>query len=208
MPSLNDTLKAVANIDNVDGWTVSTIGSLVPDIRIFKGPRLRTDNINVTGINDGKQVEPYFTPSAILQEKADSVKYLDLARATKKQLHDFDIVRLHREDIVITRSGSIGRASMITEQFDNVITSDDMIRVRINDEYLRHYVYCYLQSKEAIDQMMRNEYGSIQQHLEPAHVSGLLIPVPDDLSLLDDIVKASKNAFIKRKNLILRCRVE
>ena len=199
MPSLNDTLKAVANIDNVDGWTVSTIGSLVPDIRIFKGPRLRTDNINVTGINDGKQVEPYFTPSAILQEKADSVKYLDLARATKKLLHDFDIVRLHRGDIVITRSGSIGRASMITEQFDNVIASDDMIRVRINDEYLRHYVYCYLQSKEAIDQMMRNEYGSIQQHLEPAHVSGLLIPVPDDLSLLDDIVEASKNAFIKKE---------
>ncbi|WP_027868894.1 N-6 DNA methylase [Eubacterium sp. AB3007] len=199
MPSLNETLRAVANIDNIDGWSVTTIGQLVPDIQIFKGPRLRTDNINVSGPNDGAQVEPYFTPSAILQEKADSVKYLDLSRATKKQLHDFAIVRLKRGDIVITRSGSIGRASMITQQFDKVIASDDLIRVRINDEYLRHYVYCYLQCKEAVDQMMRNEYGSIQQHLEPAHVSNLLIPVPDDMALLQPIIDASKAAFTSKE---------
>ena len=195
MPSLNKTLKDVANIDNVEGWSVTTLGQLVPGIQIFKGPRLRTDNINVNGITEGAQVEPYYTPSAILQEKADSVKYLDLARATAKQLKDFQKVRLHRGDIVITRSGSIGRASIITAQFDNVIASDDMIRVRIDDENLRYYIYCYLQSKEAIDQMMRNEYGSIQQHLEPVHISNLLIPVPDDLSKLETIILLSKEAF-------------
>ena len=70
-----------------------------------------------------------------------------------------------------------------------------MIRVRIDDENLRYYIYCYLQSKEAIDQMMRNEYGSIQQHLEPVHISNLLIPVPDDLSKLETIILLSKEAF-------------
>lgn len=199
MPSLNETLRMVANIDNIDGWNVTTIGQLVPDIQIFKGPRLRTDNIIVSGPDQGTNVEPYFTPSAILQEKADSVKYLELSRATKKQLHDFAIVRLKRGDIVITRSGSIGRASMITNQFDGVIASDDLIRVRIKNEELRHYVYCYLQNKEAIDQMMRNEYGSIQQHLEPEHISNVLIPVPEDLGLLSSIIEYSKTAFTKKE---------
>ena len=199
MPSLNNTLRAVASIDEINGWSVTTIGQLVPDIQIFKGPRLRTDNINVSGPNDGKKVEPYYTPSAILQEKADSVKYIDLSRATKKQLHDFQIVRLHRGDIVITRSGSIGRVSMITKQFDNVIASDDMIRVRINNLDLRHYVYYYLQSKEALDQMLRNEYGSIQQHLEPAHISNMLIPIPNDTMLLLNIINESKESFRKKE---------
>lgn len=199
MPALNATLKNVQKIDEMEGWSVTPLGQLVPGIRIFKGPRLRTDNINVSGPEEGDQVEPYFTPSAILQEKADSVKYVDLSRATHKQLHDFNLVRLHRGDIVITRSGSIGRVSMITKQFDHVIASDDMIRVRMDDEFLRYYVYCYLQSKEAVDQMMRNEYGSIQQHLEPIHVSNILIPVPDDLSILNDIVAASKDAFEKKE---------
>lgn len=83
MPSLNETLRTVANMDNIEGWNVTTIGQLTADIQIFKGPRLRTDNINVSGPRDGGQVEPYYTPSAILQEKADSVKYLDLSKASK-----------------------------------------------------------------------------------------------------------------------------
>lgn len=199
MPTLNKTLRDVANIDNVDGWTVTTIGQLTTGIKIFKGPRLRTDNLNVSSESEGNNVEAYYTPSAILQEKADSVKYIDLAKASKKQLKDFSIVRLKKGDIVITRSGSIGRVSMITEQYDNVIASDDMVRVRIPDERLRHYVYCYLQSKEAKDQMLRNEYGSIQQHLEPVHISNLLIPIPDDNSLLDSIVDCSIDSYNKKE---------
>ena len=110
------------------------------------------------------------------------------------------MVRLQRGDIVITRSGSIGRVSMITRQFNNVIASDDLIRVRIPDEFLRHYVYCYLQCKEALNQMMRNEYGTIQQHLEPIHIHNLLIPVPEDLRELNGIVNASKAAFSQKEN--------
>lgn len=47
--------------------------------------------------------------------------------------------------------------------------------------------------------MMRNEYGSIQQHLEPAHISNLLIPVPNDMSLLQPIIDASKTAFQEKE---------
>ena len=200
MPTLNQSLKEIANIDNKKGWTVTTLGQISKGVRIFKGPRLRTDNLNTNGPSGAEHVEPYYTPSAILQEKADGVKYLDLRKATKKQLKDFDMVRLQRGDIVITRSGSIGRVSMITRQFNNVIASDDLIRVRIPDEFLRHYVYCYLQCKEALNQMMRNEYGTIQQHLEPIHIHNLLIPVPEDLRELNGIVNASKAAFSQKEN--------
>ena len=102
------------------------------------------DNLKVSGTNNTGRIEPYYTPSAILQDKAESVKYLDLKRATKKPLKGFKAVRLERGDIVITRSGTIGRVSMLTRQFNfkNVIASDNLIRVRIPDESLRRERQC------------------------------------------------------------------
>ncbi len=105
---------------------------------------------------------------------------LDLSKATKKQLDTIEKLRVYRGCIVVTRSGSIGRVSMITQQFDGIIASDDLIRLIIPDEELRLYIYFYLQSKYAQDQMKMNEYGSIQQHLEPYHVAEILIPIPNE----------------------------
>jgi restriction endonuclease S subunit len=90
--------------------------------------------------------------------------------------------------LLITRSGTIARVSMVTVKHHGAIVSDDMIRVRIADEALRAYVYAYLQTDFALGQMKRNEYGAVQQHLEPRHVAGIMIPIPDDLSLLTAVV--------------------
>jgi len=186
MPSLNATLKKVANIEEVPGWGVVTLGQLNKDIRIFKGPRLKSETLIVeTKIN--KSTEIYYTPSAILQEKSDSIKFLDLAKASKQQIDTINKLRVNRGDIVITRSGSIGRIAYITQQLDGVIASDDLIRVCINNENMRHYVFFYLQSKFAQDQMKMNEYGSIQQHLEPNHVKDMIIPIPENLSQLENL---------------------
>jgi len=71
---------------------------------------------------------------------------------------------------------------------DGQIVSDDMIRVRIDDEPLRMYVIGFLLSDNAQRQMLKNEYGTIQQHLEPSHVSRLLIPIPDQWEAVSDII--------------------
>lgn len=196
MPSLNATLKKVAGIEEQDGWSVITLSQINKDIKIFKGPRLKSENLNVENIqNDTTEI--YYTPSAILQEKSDSIKYLDLSKATKQQLDTIEKLRVHRGDLVITRSGSIGRVAYITQQHDNVIASDDLIRVCIADENLRYYVYFFLQSLYAQDQMKINEYGSIQQHLEPIHVKDLLIPMPEDLSKLESCIQTAKDFIAK-----------
>ena len=196
MPSLNNTIKTIQSIDDISGWEVLTIGQLTKDVRIFKGPRLKSENLIVEKIKN-PDTEIYFTPSAILQDKPDSIKYLDLSRATKQQLETIKQLRVHKGDIVITRSGSIGRVSYITEQLDNCIASDDLIRVCINDELLRYFTFFYLLSNFAQDQMKRNEYGSIQQHLEPYHVRDILIPVPDDKEQIAKVIRAGKS-FVQK----------
>lgn len=194
LPNLHATIKKIESIDGTEGWSVSTIGQSFEGIKVFKGPRLKTENIVVEAkINDS--VEPYYTPSAVLQEKGESVKLFNLDIANEKQLKDFDTVRVNRGDILITRSGTVGRVAMITNRLDNAIVSDDMIRVIIPDEFKRFYVYAYLQSKDAYDQMIRNEYGAVQQHLEPQHIKDIIIPIPDSWDEVENIVNITKAYF-------------
>lgn len=178
LPHLNETLEKVAGLDGKDGWTVTTLGELQPNIKVFKGPRFKSENIIVE--DHGPSTELYYTPSALLQERSESAKIIDVSRATQAQSRTIAAIRVYRGDIVITRSGSIGRVNFITAKYNGAIVSDDLIRVRIPDELLRLYVFGFLQTKFAQDQMLRNEYGAVQQHLEPDHIRDILVPLPDD----------------------------
>jgi len=80
LPNLHETIKKVEAIDEKEGWSVSTLGQAIPRIKIFKGPRLKTENIVVDNMVN-ESVEPYYTPSAILQEKGESAKLFDLSLA-------------------------------------------------------------------------------------------------------------------------------
>lgn len=189
LPNLNETIKNIESIDDKEGWVVTTIGQIEKGIKIFKGPRLKSENLVVE--NMGPNIEPYYTPTAVLQEKGESAKLFNLAIASKSQINALNAVRVFRGDILITRSGTIGRVAFITQRLNNAIVSDDLIRVRIKDEFIRHYVFSFLKTKAAYDQMIRNEYGAVQQHLEPNHIRDILIPIPDDLDTIKHVVESS-----------------
>ncbi len=204
LPNLNETIKQIESIDGVEGWSVTTIGQIEGGIKIFKGPRFKSENLIVE--ENGNGVEPYYTPSAVLQEKSESAKLLNINFASDRQKAVIDAVRVYRGDIVITRSGTIGRVAFITRRLDGAIASDDLIRIRIQNEVLRLYVYQFLQTEMALNQMLRNEYGAVQQHLEPNHVADILIPVPDDLAELDNIISLTKEQIRLKEELEISTR--
>ncbi|MGP4063458.1 N-6 DNA methylase [Oceanobacillus sp. M65] len=199
MPHLNETLRKVAQVEDIPNWSVVTLGTIDNDIQIFKGPRFKSENLIIEDITEEQLaeplVEPYYTPSAILQDRSDSIKYLDLSQASERQLDMIGKLRVKRGDLLISRSGTVGRVSLVTNQHDNAIVSDDLIRVIIPDEDIRYYVYHYLLSKYAQDQFKMNEYGTIQQHLEPAHVRETLVPLPDDIEQVREIINQSKRSI-------------
>jgi type I restriction enzyme M protein len=148
LPHLNETLRLVQQVDERPGWSVMSLSQVEQGILIYKGPRIKTENLIVDEELAGQpDVEPYFTPSAVLQDKRDSVKWLDMAKANAKQEKAFEAVRVKRGDLLVTRSGSIGRVAYITGALNDAIVSDDAIRIRIADPTLRAYVYAFLQSK-------------------------------------------------------------
>lgn len=197
-PHLNESIATVRKFDELDGWSVTTLGQLERGISIFKGPRLKTENVIVSNVKANDNIVGYFTPSAMLQDKRDSAKYIDLSKASAKQIRDFNTVTVNEGDLLLTRSGSIGRLAYVSSIMDGQIVSDDMIRVRVPSERIRAYVAAFLLSDNAAAQMLMNEYGSVQQHLEPSHVRDLLVPIPDNWDEAADFIDSGR-AFIQSK---------
>ena len=197
LPNLNKTIKDIEEIDGKNGWTVTTLGQIAQDVVIFKGPRIKTENIIVEAPGEG--IERYFPPMAVLQEKSESAKLIDTKRASKKQLHTIKVLRVQHGDLLITRSGTIGRVAYATKRLVGVVVSDDMIRVRIKDETIRFYAYAYLQSFAGYNQMLKNEYGSVQQHLEAKHISTIIVPVPPKWDDVNQIIDATRAAIVARE---------
>ncbi|MBI2304720.1 MAG: N-6 DNA methylase [Chloroflexi bacterium] len=181
LPAYNDSIKRAMQLGEQEGWTIKTIGNIDP--HVFKGARFRRQNLETTR-REGSDLEPFFTPAALLQDRADSIKFLDLAKATKAQREDIEASRAQRNEILVTRSGSIGRVMYVTAQLDGALISDDLIHVRIAEPDLRYYVYLMLKANIGQYQMMRNEYGSVQQHLEPKHVRDIIVPIPEDRNVI------------------------
>jgi len=193
LPDINETIRKLEAIDGKAGWSITTLGQISLGIRIFKGPRLKSENLIVE--TNGPNIEPYYTPSAVLQEKGEGAKLLDISLASNNQLKAIAGIRVKHYDIVITRSGTIGRVAVITNRLANAIVSDDLIRVRVNDKKLMFYILSFLRTKEAYDQMIKNEYGSVQQHLEPEHIKDIIIPIPDDWENVRNIIESERKSF-------------
>ncbi|MBR1397646.1 MAG: hypothetical protein IJ563_08960, partial [Selenomonadaceae bacterium] len=88
-----------------------------------------------------------------------------------------DFLTVHKGQVLMTRSGTIGKIVYVSKTLDNKIFTPDLLRIEVYNEIDAGYIYAYLKSK--IGQMLisLNFYGAVVQHLEPEHLAG--VPIPD-----------------------------
>lgn len=60
----------------------------------------------------------------------------------------------------------------------------------VEDASLRGYLYEFLQSELGQSLMLKNAYGTNQEHLEPDIIADIPIPVPKDKALVERIGKS------------------
>jgi restriction endonuclease S subunit len=192
LPDLNLAIQEVLALGDKEGWSVATIGEISDSI--WKGIRFKREDLEVD-INEIEEIYRYHTPASVLQTQSEGVKCLDLSRCSERRKK---IILQHigkDGQIVISRSGTIGRVSIVNSRLVGDILSDDLIRVEVSDEDLRIYIYMFLRSPWGQKQMLRNEYGSVQQHLEPGHIRDMVIPIPNDKNIIKEIVINAKNSL-------------
>ena len=137
------------------------------------------------------------TANAALELRRFTIKWLDESKANAQQKACIEMLRVKEGDILITRSGTIGKVTYATKDLaENYLISDDLVRIRVSDPQLRAYLVAYFTSSTALSLMLLDEYGSVQQHLQPRHIQEMLIPVPDDWSLAQNMIDAG-NKYIQ-----------
>ena len=63
-----------------------------------------------------------------------TVKWLDARKANPQQRQCIDMLKIHEGDILISRSGTIGKVTYATKDLaENYIVSDDLVRIRVKD---------------------------------------------------------------------------
>ena len=115
--------------------------------------------------------EPFYLPSQMGDVYPQTDKRI--SRLTKCNISE---LRLKRNTLLLTRSGTIGNVSYVSKTLEGKVYSDDVIRVTFKEDYDLGYTYAFLKSKTGRKVLQTNGYGSVITHLEPEHLKEILIP--------------------------------
>jgi type I restriction enzyme M protein len=183
LPAHNAALKQVLSMGESEAFAVRRLGDIA---RVFNGPRFKRPYADL-GVTEGPTIRKYFTGTALTQLQGDNVKYLDSRKGDRQTQKNLDALTVHKGYIVISDSGTLGRVSYVLSQHDGHVATNNLIRVVIEDEALRGYVYQFLRSDVGQKLMLKSAYGTNQEHLEPDVISDVPIPVPTDEAVLKKI---------------------
>jgi type I restriction enzyme M protein len=202
LPRYAKSRQTVLEFGERDNWKVERLGQIA---KVFNGPRFKRPYAD-KGVNAGSKIVRYFTGNAITQTRGENIKYLDLDKAKPAQLKMISKLYIKRGMILITDSGTVGRVVYGTAYHHGAVGTNNLIRVVIEDEVLRGYVYQFLQSKLGQHQLKANIYGAIVDHIEPDDVKQIFIPIPKDKATLESIglpalrsVELQEQAFIEQE---------
>ncbi len=130
---------------------------------------------------------PFLAATQIFDFRPVPRKWLALGRT-----QDMDIRFVTRGMVLVTRSGSVGRATIATAAHEKTLISDDFLRVE--PKLLGHWgwLYAFLRSPQGRAMMSAAQYGHVIKHLEVDHIASLPIPLPkeDVLARFDTLAHA------------------
>lgn len=84
--------------------------------------------------------------------------------------------------ILVTCSGSVGRATLAYKPHENTLISHDLLRVEAIDQKNKGWIYAYLHASQVRAMTVGAQYGHIIKHLETSHLEALPIPIVDDVT--------------------------
>ena len=126
---------------------------------------------------------------------------------------DFDQLKAQKGQILLTRSGTVGNCRLVMNTLHGKTISDDIIRIKCNNQNNTGYLYAFLRSQIGKALIQSNEYGAVVSHIEPAHLESVPIPDPSnsikkqihDLILRSYTLRDESNVLLEEaRRLLLR----
>lgn len=183
LPKHNAAIEHVLKLGDREDFEIHRLADLG---LVFNGPRFKRPYAEV-GVTSGEGIRKYFTGTALTQLNCDNVKYLDESRANKATKKNLEKLTIYRGYILISDSGTLGRVTYALYNHDGHVATNNLIRVVIEDQNLRGYVFQFLKSDIGQSLLLKNAYGTNQEHLEPDVIGEIPIPIPKSKNLIKKI---------------------
>lgn len=120
---------------------------------------------------------PIYQPSTILDIKPKPDGYI--SHLTKTNI---DALRVKSGQILLTCSGTIGNATVVSKSLDSCIFSHDLLRVNCKNTEDIGYIYTYFKSDVGSKILLTNSYGAVITHIESEHLAE--VPIPNAPAIL------------------------
>jgi hypothetical protein len=132
--------------------------------RVWQPPRLKGA---VVAPEYGK---PYLSATQVFDVRPVSRRFLSVDR-----IADPSALEVTDGQILITRSGTVGRSTLAHSVHEHHIISDDLLRIEAKDPSWWGSIYAYLRAPMVREMMKAAQYGHIIKHLETHHLDELPI---------------------------------
>lgn len=135
----------------------------------FKGSRSTRNYVDKTnGI-------PFLSGKNIIQIRPD-LKYV-----SKTETSNLDDMIVEKNQILISRSGTLGRTVFVWNNYENFAASEHLIRVSPNPDLIDEgYLYAFLSSDYGYHQLLRYKHGSVIDEITEGQISQSIIPIPSE----------------------------
>ena len=136
----------------------------------------------------------------------------ELNPSSEKYLAHSDIddeLKLKENSILITRSGTIGKTTIVPRHWTNWIGSDHIIRIIPASDQIAGYLYCWLSTEYALQLIKRNTFGAVVDEIDTTQVQNIEIPLLKNemkqKEINDKVLQANKlryQAYLKEQDAI------
>ncbi len=118
---------------------------------------------------------PFLGGKNIIQIRPD-FKYV-----SKTETNNLSDMIVEKNQILISRSGTLGRTVFVWKNYENCAASEHLIRVDPNGELIDGaYLYAFLSSDHGYHQLLRYKHGSVIDEITEDQISQSIIPIPSD----------------------------
>lgn len=132
-------------------------------------------------------------------------KFLSVEHYSDKLIDD---ITIKRNDILVTRSGTVGKVMMAPKNWKNCISSDHVIRI-LSKELYHGLFFIWLSSEYGKELIKRQIYGSVVNEITDEQLEDVVIPIFKDnkintsiLNLIDEANELRYQAYKQEQEAI------
>ena len=137
--------------------------------------------------------KPFFTATQVFDARPFPRKYVavELISGAKYYFVDEGV-------ILVTRSGSVGHATVSHAIHLGIVISDDLLRVTAVAREQAGWIYAFLRTPHSRAMCKSAHYGHMIKHLEPSHLNALPVPTVGDNVARDFTRRVAR--IVERRN--------